>query len=203
MEIPRPSGRRRFAVRRRPVPWWAGALALAALTAVVVGRLAGDAAAEQARWGELVPAAVATADVAAGEPLFAEVRRLPRSVVPPGATTETVGIAAVPIAAGEVVLAARLAPAGTSAVAALVPPGHRALAVPSGDGLPVEVGDLVDVLATLDPEAAVPTIVVARSALVVHVGEASTTVAVPAEDAPRLAFALAAGAVALALSGPG
>src|SRR5690349_18261321 len=107
MEIPRPSGRRRLAVRRRPVPWWAGALVLAAVTALVVGRLAGDAAAERARWGELVPVAVATADVAAGEPLAAEVRRLPRSLVPPGATTETAGVAAVAITAGEVVLAAR------------------------------------------------------------------------------------------------
>ena len=188
-------------LRRRPIPWWAGALVLAGLTAVVVGRLTGDAAAARSRWGDTVAVAVATADVAPGEPLVAEVRRLPRALVPAGATTETTGVAAAHVAAGEVVVEARLAPAGTSPVAALVPPGWRALAVPSGDGLPLEVGDVVDVLATVDPQSSVPTVVVAREALVVHVGEQAATVAVPVELAPRVAFAVAAGAVALALSG--
>jgi Flp pilus assembly protein CpaB len=202
MSIPRPSSRRRLRLRRRPLPWWTGALVLAGVTALLVGRLAGDAAAERDRWGETVVVAVATADVAPGEVVVAERRRLPRSVVPAGAAGSADGaVAAVALHAGEIVLEARLAPGGTSAVAALVPEGHRAVAVPSGDGLPLAVGDAVDVLATLDPESAQPTFAVSRAARVVHVGESSVTVAVPLDDAPRVAFALAVGAVTLALSG--
>lgn len=202
MPIPRPSERRRLRLRRRPLPWWAGALVLAAVTATVVGRLVADAAAERDRWGATVQVAVATGDAAPGEPVRAELRRLPRSLVPPGATTAADGaVAAVALHAGEIVLEGRLAPAGTSAVAALVPAGHRAVAVPAGDGLPLAVGDTVDVLATLDPESARPTFPVARDARVVHVGEVAVTVAVTVDEAPRVAFALAAGAVTLALSG--
>lgn len=200
MSIPRPSSRRRL--RRRPLPWWTGALVLAGATALLVGRLAGDAAAERERWGDTVAVAVATADVAAGEPVIAEQRHLPRSLVPDGAATSAGGaVATVAIHTGEIVLESRLAPAGTSPVAALVPPGHRAVAVPAADGLPLAVGDVVDVLATLDPESAQPTFAVARDAAVVHVGESAVTVAVPLDDAPRVAFALAVGAVTLALSG--
>jgi len=43
---------------------------------------------------------------------------------------------------------------------------------------------------------------VARSALVVHVDEEAVTIAVTADQSPRVAFALAAGAVTLALSSP-
>jgi Flp pilus assembly protein CpaB len=198
--IPRPSSRRRL--RRRPAPWWTGALLLAALTGLVVARAAGEAAAERERWGATVAVAVATADAGPGEPVAAEVRHVPRSLVPEGAVTTVAGaVAATGLHAGEIVLASRLAPAGTSPVAALLPVGHRGVAVPAGDGLPVAVGDLVDVLVTLDPESARPTFAVASAVPVVHVGEAAVTVAVPAGDAPRVAFAVVAGAVTLALSG--
>lgn len=201
MPVPRPSPRRRLRLRR-PLPWWSAVVVLAALTAVVVARLTAEAAAERDRWGDTVSVAVATADAAAGQPVVAELRRLPRSLVPDGAATSADGaVAAVALHAGEIVLEARLAPAGTSPVAALVPPGHRGVAVPAGDGLPLVAGDLVDVLVTLDPESARPTFAVASNATVVHVGESAVTVAVPVETAPRVAFAVAAGVVTLALSG--
>jgi hypothetical protein len=76
--------------------------------------------------------------------------------------------------------------------------------VPTGSGLPLEVGDRVDVLATFDPGVAgdgTPTFAVATGAVVVHVGRDAATVAVSQAAAPRVAYALAAGTVTLVLSG--
>jgi Flp pilus assembly protein CpaB len=124
----------------------------------------------------------------------------PLAVVPDGAVTDApVGlVATADLVLGEVVVQARLAPEGLAGVAALVPDGWRALAVPtsaSGLGAPVPplaVGDRVDVLA---PD------VVAADALVVDVEETAVTVAVPADDAPALAEAVAGAVVTLALRG--
>jgi Flp pilus assembly protein CpaB len=106
---------------------------------------------------------------------------------------------------GEVVLRARLAPAGTSPLAAALPPGTRGVAVPvDAAALPVAPGDVVDVLATFDPDLAEghdPTVAVAREAVVVDVEEEAVVVAVTPSQAPRVAFAVAAGAVALAVLG--
>jgi hypothetical protein len=67
---------------------------------------------------------------------------------------------------------------------------------------PLEAGDRVDVLVSVDPTAVsgAPTFVLAPGALVLDVGELAVTVAVPASDAPRVAFAAASGSVALALT---
>ncbi|MDQ3145789.1 MAG: hypothetical protein M3R01_02450, partial [Actinomycetota bacterium] len=137
-----------------------------------------------------------------------ELRPFPAGLVPPGALGDHVDGAVVTssILAGEVVLDARLGPAGLSPTVALLPPGTRGLAVPAGPGtVPLARGDLADVLATFDPglaEGGEPTVAVARSALVVHVDEEAVTIAVTADQSPRVAFALAAGAVTLALSSP-
>jgi Flp pilus assembly protein CpaB len=69
----------------------------------------------------------------------------------------------------------------------------------------VRPGDVVDVLATFDPdlaEGADPTVAVARGAVVVDVAEGAVVVAVTPGQAPRVAFAVAAGAVALAVVAP-
>ena len=94
--------------------------------------------------------------------------------------------------------------------AALLPPGTRALAVPDGPGTPpLRVGDTVDVLATYDPFLFDPASgrpvpagdTVVAGALVIDVSEGAITVAVDPDDAPAVAFALAQGAVTLALAG--
>ena len=78
------------------------------------------------------------------------------------------------------------------------------------DTPPLRLGDRVDVLATfdvLDPTdgsgGAEPTGAVADGALVVDVSDDAVTVAVPATDAARVAFAVARGTVTLALVGAG
>ncbi|MGH9177871.1 MAG: RcpC/CpaB family pilus assembly protein, partial [Acidimicrobiales bacterium] len=144
-----------------------------------------------------------------------EVRRLPSALLPGGRLAESPAgrVAVVPLAAGEVLLAAKLAPDGLTGVAALVPPGHRALAIPvDPGGLDLHAGHRVDVLATFDAAPAdpargtappaEPTFPVATSALVVDAGEEAVTVAVPPPQAARVAFALARGTVTLALTSP-
>ena len=105
-------------------------------------------------------------------------------------------------------MAGQLAPDGRRGLAALLPPGSRAVAVPNGrPGLALVRGDQVDVLATFDPagvsDGAPPTFPVALGALVVDVGDESASVAVSPDEAARVAFALASGVVTLALAAPG
>lgn len=206
----RPLGRRLRRLRR-PVPYWVAAVALAIVTGAVVARLVGDAQAASARYGRQRTTLVAVVDVPAGTvigPGDTELRDLPVALVPEGALHRAAdgSVAAAAMHAGEVVLADRLAPAGRSPTAALLPPGTRGVAIPVGPGsLQPVPGDVVDVLATFDPsltgDGGDPTVVVASDALVVAAREDAVTVAVDTEVAPRLAFALTAGAVTLVLSG--
>lgn len=206
---PRPSLRGGRPRLRRPVPYWVAAGLVALLTAVLVGRLVADAAAERDRWGELRPTLVATADVAGGQALGrgdVTVRKLPVALVPRDAlrSLPAGAVAAVDLAEGEAVLEHRIGGAGSSVVAARLPAGSRGVAVPAAGGLPLEVGDRVDVLVTFDPDLGAegePTFAVARSALVVHVGDDAVTVAVDEAEAAKVAYALAAGSVTLVLSG--
>ncbi|MDP9389783.1 MAG: hypothetical protein M3Q48_18175, partial [Actinomycetota bacterium] len=79
--------------------------------------------------------------------------------------------------------------------------------------LALRPGQRVDVLATFDTgegagegdgegDGGPPTFPVAQGALVLDVGEEWVTVGVEAGEAPRVAFAVARGTVALALTSP-
>ena len=228
----------RPAVRRLVV----AALALA--TATCVASLAAAAGAARDRWGTTRPVAVATRDLAPGDVVddrAVAVRDLPVAAVsrtavsdaPVGATVRQA------IPSGEPLVAERLAPHGLAGAAALVPAGHRAVAVPLGPAgrPPLAVGDLVDVVVVLaadlpappaagegatggegteagegaggdggaePPDRAAqgdPAFPLVERAAVVHVGEQAVTVAVPEGDAARVAWAVANGAVVLALAG--
>jgi hypothetical protein len=191
--------------RHRRVPYWLTAGAVALVTAVVVARLAAGAAAERNRWGEVRTALVVTERVAAGDDLAGRVttRSLPVAVLPQGslAALPRTAVAAADLVPGELVLAHRLT--GRSALAARLPRGTRGIAIPTADGLPVEPGDRVDLLATLDTgeTGSEPTVVVARDAVVLSAEEDAVTVAVDDAAAARVAYALAVGAVTLVLSG--
>jgi Flp pilus assembly protein CpaB len=191
-------------------------LALAIVTGLVVVSLVSSAEAARQRWGRARPVAVATRDLAPGDLVdgsAVEVRRLPEAAVTAGALTEPPSGSVVrqPVAAGEPLVPERLAPQGLTGVAALVPAGHRAVAIPIGP-LPVPpltVGDFVDVLAVVPalseaepsrPENQ-PSFPLIEAAVVVDVGEQSIAVAVPEADAPRVAWVLTNGSVVLALAG--
>jgi len=188
--------------------FWLAAVVLAVVTGLTVARLLAYAQAGAARWGEVRPTLVATTDLAAGAvvgPGDTELQQLPAVLVPAtGLDRPAEGqIVASPIYRGEPVSSERLAPAGLSPVAAALAPGRRGIAVPAGGAaLPLQVGDLVDVLVTFDPDTVgdgEPTFPVARSATVVGVGEEAVTLGVAEEEATRVAFALTAGVVTLTL----
>ena len=216
-------------LRRSPLPFWVLSLALAVFTGLTVSRLVQEASDRAARLGGLIDVNVAARPVDAGavlRPADITVRRLPADALPDGALASSPAgkVALVPLVPGEAVLRSKLAPEGLRGVAALVPAGQRALAVPvDPGGLAVRLGDRVDVLATFDvvddPSTAgqlgtgaqpavaasghaAPTFPVAESALVVDVGDETVTVAVQPDEAPRVAFALARGSVTLALTSP-
>lgn len=208
---PRPRRSPLLLLRRRPRLWWVLSLALAGVAASAVASTVGRAEAERDRWGPSAPVVVATRDVEPGEPLAEAglvVERRPRATVPASALTRIPpdAVAGAAIVDGEVVVAERLAGEGLRGPAARLPHGTRAMAVPAEPGLtpPVAVGDVVDVLVAVPDDAAgggPPGFTLVAGALVVAVGEDATTIAVPRDDAPRLAVALGAGAVTLALVG--
>jgi Flp pilus assembly protein CpaB len=191
-------------------------LGLAIVTGLVVVSLVWSAEAARERWGRARPVAVATRDLAPGDLVdgsAVEVRRLPEAAVSPGALAEPPSGSVVrqPVAAGEPLVAERLAPQGLTGVAALVPAGHRAVAIPIGPlaAPPLKVGDLVDVLAVVPtlaeqqprlPEDQ-PSFPLVEAVVVVDVGEQSIAVAVPEADAPRVAWVLTNGSIVLALAG--
>ena len=195
---------------RSPVVFWGLVAVLAVLTATVVGGMTSRARAEAARYGSLRTVAVARHPAGAGtvlRPDDVSEARVPAAFLPEGwvrSASEVVGrTVVVPLFGGAPILRGQLAPWGVQGVAALLPPGGRAVAVPTSGATPkLRTGDVVDVLATLEADVGAgeePTVEVAVGALVVDVGEESATVAVAPDEARRVAFALTAGAVSLVL----
>lgn len=213
----RPKPRRRrvhpvLALRRQPRLWWLLTVAVALAVGWVVSSIVAEAERARLAWGTTELVAVASRHLAAGTTIGGddvELVERPRALVPTGALSDIPEgqVAVTAIEAGEVVVAARLAPMGLGVLAATLPEGTRAVAIPVEAGLapPLLVGDRVDVMVALAPEAAgeePPGFVVAADALVVAVDEAAVTVAVSRAAAPRIGVALGQGAVTLALIGP-
>jgi Flp pilus assembly protein CpaB len=185
-------------------------VALACFTAFTVAGQVDRAGAQAARYGNLRPAVTATRSVEAGTvlgPADVTVRPVPAAFLPEGALSSTSAVlgktVVVPLFRGVAVVAGNLAPDGLEGLAALLPVGTRAVAVPSGPAsVPLRRGDRVDVLATFDPPPAGedPTFPVAEAALVVDVGPEAVAVAVDPDEATRVAYAAAAGVVTLTLT---
>jgi Flp pilus assembly protein CpaB len=191
-------------LRRSPAAYWLACVALAALTGTLVAGLVRAAEQRAAAFGDLRSVPVARRSLPTGAVVRAAdivVRRMPAAFIPAGAAApDAVGrTVVVPMVAGEVVLASKLAPGGRRGVTALLLDGERALAVPIGPGTPpLHVDDRVDVLATEPGEG--DTVVVADGARVVGVDDKAVTVAVDVDDAPAVAAALANATVTLALA---
>jgi Flp pilus assembly protein CpaB len=126
-------------------------------------------------------------------------------------------VVAVPLLRGAVVTARHLAGARRDGRDGVVPVGRRAMRVAVDGAVRPRPGDPVDLYATFDPQAVgtdvEPTLTVARGVPVVAVdvdeavaGERGATVGatvlVSPEEARRLAFATAAGTLALAIAPP-
>lgn len=199
-------------LRRVASTSWTLALVLSAVTGLTVAHLVARAAERAERLGGLRRVPVAARPLPAGRalaPADVSYRSLPAAALPDAALARSPAgrVARVSLAAGEVLLADRLAPGGGRGGEALLGPGERALAVPVAPGsLALRPGRRVDVLATFDvagDDGGPPTVVVAAGAVVLHAGGEWATVAVPAGDAPRVAYAVARGTVTLALAPAG
>jgi Flp pilus assembly protein CpaB len=187
----------RIVLATRPVAYWSLALVVAAATALVVQRTAAGAGEERRRWGRAQAVLVATRPVPAGaavEGALALAER-PLAMIPDAALTTLPAsgtVAAAALSRGEIVTRPRLGRSDRSAVASLLAPGRRGVAVPVDERAPpLQIGDVVDVMG--------PAGTAAHGAGVVHVGERAVVVAVAAEEAPAVARILGGDAVVLAL----
>jgi Flp pilus assembly protein CpaB len=208
----------------RALALWGAALAVAVVTAVVVG---GDLAALHRRaagLGPRVDAVVAARDLPLGHhvtPGDLEARTVYRSQVPATVATQRsalVGrVVAVPVVEGAYVVTGNLAPRRRTGLDGVVPRGMRAMRIVVTDALRPQPGTAVDVLASFDPGGAGErddgTVVVAAGVTVVgsdrrsgsgagRTGAAGVTLLVDPHQAQALADAQANGVVTLALVPP-
>lgn len=205
----RPRRRLVVALRRQPVVFWTVTALAAGLTYLGVQAATARIDAGAEAYGDLVPVVVVARDLDAGTTLVdgdLRTAQLPAALVPDGSYTDApVGRALrAPVVAGEALVDSRLAPDGSIGVAATLAPDERAIAVPTDHHrAPLEVGQRVDVLATVDPSLTggrEPTTAVAVGARVLDVDDAGITVAVGRDDADRVATALATAVVTVVVA---
>lgn len=183
-----------LALRRSTRRQMGMSLALGLVASVAAGAVLADLASASAGLGRRVPVVVATAQLSPGDVVSwssFDVRSLPAIALPATAVRDLpVGdTLRQHLAPGEVLTAADLAVDGTA-----IPVGWRSVAIRSGGALPpLEPGARVDVIAA--------SVVLAAGAIVIGVGDDGIVVAVPAESAPSVATAAAAGEATLAGGG--
>ena len=190
MSVP---ARVRLVLARSPWLYWVLVAALAATAGVFMLRAAAGVEAARRSWGDERAVLVAARAVAPGQALAAAVQRrqLPSPMVPADALADVPddAVARQHIAVGEVVVAHDIAPGAPPQ--SLIPTGWLAVAVAEPVASGARAGDAVTV--------ASGGIVVAADGIVVAAGAEALVVAVPAEHAPLVAQAAAAGDVAVLL----
>jgi Flp pilus assembly protein CpaB len=212
----------------RAVLLWLGAVLVAVVTAVLVATDLADLHRRAHSLGAPRPVAVAARDLPLGSTIEGgdlRSRTVHRSQLPSDAVSPRAAagrVVAVPVVRGAFVVGRNLAPRRRTGLDGAIPPGMRALRIVARDALRPPVGSSVDVLVTFesgDPSAgSTPTVVAARGVLVLGTDDApaavetragdgkaagqGVTLLVADDDAPKLAFASAAGVVTLALVPP-
>lgn len=177
---------------RRPWLYWLLVAAVAAGFAAEVARRSDAIDAERARWGESRIVLVAVRDVLPGDSLLDAVtkRELPVAMIPAAAISEIDRqVARQRIAAGEVITAPDVAE--RDGPRALLPEGWLAVAIVESPSSGATIGDRVQV--------ASEGTVISSQAVVIGFVDDATLVAAPADEAPLLPAAAAAGGVALLL----
>ncbi len=191
---------------RSPAAYWSLVAVLAVGTIVWIERAERDLARRAAALGPTTQVAVVVDDHAGGERLDGadvELREVPRAVVPADALT------AAPhdrrlrtdVRAGEVLTSGRFAASGVSEIAARIPPGRQAIAVPrTSAALDLRPGDQV---ALLGLGSSGSSEMIVDDGLVVDATDGATTIAVPLGDVRDVADAVLAGTMTIVLSGSG
>jgi Flp pilus assembly protein CpaB len=210
---------------------WLGAVLVAVVTAALVATDLAALHRRASSLGSPRPVAVAERDLPIGSMIVrsdVKARSVHRSQLPSGALSprEAEGrVVAVPVVRGAFVVDGNVAARRRTGLDGAIPRGMRALRIVARDALHPPVGSSVDVLVTFQSSDAAtssgaPTVTAARGVLVlgtddapaaVETGEPApdgqssaigVTLLVAEDDAPRLAFAAAAGIVTLALVPP-
>lgn len=197
-------GRRIRSLRYSPALHWCAAAILAMLTLSTAADQRERLDRRLAALGPTVRVAVARAPVGAGaalDPTDIRWRSIPRGLVPGDAVRrlDASRRVAVDLAAGEVVRRGRLRPAAGSSVAAAIPDGSVAVAVPLPPGLRPERGDRVELFAIDESGVSAP---IALDAPVVDRHEGAAIVAVPHRRAGAVADAVLASTLTVAIAGP-
>jgi Flp pilus assembly protein CpaB len=213
-------------LRRSPrgVVLWAAAAILAVATAAYVADILVSLRHQDQAFGTVHAVVVATRDLPLGRRLSARDltdRRVRGESGEPGAIgapSAAIGrVVAVPLLRGAVVTSRHLAAHRRDGRDGTVPAGRRAMRVVIEGGVRPRPGDPVDLYATFDPQTVgadvEPTLTVAHGVPVTAVdsddgsisseqGAIGVTVLVTPDEAKRLAFATAAGTLALAIAPP-
>ena len=202
LRIPRVIRRR----LRRPPVFWLLTLVVAITIGLFTARAVQAAEDGASIYGDPTEVVVATRDLAPGALLDADSARLerrPRDVVATGALTSLPDgrPLTTEIYAGQVVVAAQVAEPDVSPLAAIVPDGHRAMAIGRSQfGLEVKIGDRVDAL-SFDPVTGEMGLVT-TAARVLATDDTTVTLSVALADVALTAAAVSAGDVVLALVHP-
>jgi Flp pilus assembly protein CpaB len=206
----------------RALALWCAALAVAVITAVVVGSDLAALHRRAAGLGPRVDAVVATRALPVGHHLVRadlRTRTAYRSLLPAAVATDPHALVgrtvAVPVVEDAYLVAGNLAPRHRTGLDGVVPRGMRAMRIVVTDALRPRPGAAVDVLASFDPGGAERdgTVVVAAGVMVLgtdrrggsgtgRAGAAGVTLLVDPEEARALADAQANGVVTLALVPP-
>ncbi len=196
---------------------WAGALIVTLATTLLVVDALASLRHQDATYGRLRSVVITRRDLTLGERVDAQdltVRRV-RGDIPPGLAdaTQAVGrIVRVPLLAGAPVSKRHLVARDRGPTSGVLPAGMRAIRVVIEHGPQPAVGDVVDLLATFDPQILGsdddPTIVVAAAVPVLKVDppdpqdSVAITVMVSPHQSRRIAFSTTAGVMGLALAPP-
>ncbi len=190
---------------RTPAAYWSLVAGLAVGTIAWIERAERDLARRAAALGPTTQVAVVVGDHAGGEQLDdadVELRDVPRSAVPADALTAAPNDRRLrtDVRAGEVLTSGRFAAHGRSEIAARIPGGWRAIAVPlPTGGLALHRDDHVDLLAL---GSAGTSGAISTGAVVLDASESSATIAVPRDEVGDVADAALASTLTVVLVGP-
>lgn len=193
-------------LRRYPVAWWALVIFMAATVGYAVTSSLERASAAAAQFEGMTSVAVFERPLSPGSVIKSDDVRTesrPQAFLPKEAIVlDPVGrVVAFPVSAGEVVHERNAGAAGLSPTAALLQPNERAIAIDIQRSQPsLRIGDLVDVIATFDEVERGSTATIAEGSRVVHLEKHTAMVAVPADRAAKVAFAVTQGKVMLAVT---